>query len=82
MIFKGKDRDIEINFEAYLDLGYWALPISICFIPTPHVSILEGGWAIILRVGCLSFSWEVWKWKHEVVDVNDSVEDILGGLLE
>ncbi len=76
MLFRGKDQDFEIDFGANIDLGYWALPVSICSISTPIVGCLDGGWALILRVLCFQFSWEIWKWKHGVTDVNDSIKNI------
>lgn len=79
MLFKGKDQDIETEFEASVDLGYWALPVSICFIPTPIVGCLDGGWALILRVLCFQFSWVIWKWSHETTDTETSFEDLLNG---
>ncbi|KKM91705.1 hypothetical protein LCGC14_1225780 [marine sediment metagenome] len=79
MLFKGKNLDYEINFEANVDLGYWALPVSICFILTPAVSCLDGGRVLILRVLCFQFSLELWEWKHEVIDVGTSIEDIIDG---
>ncbi len=80
MLFKGKNLDYEIEFEACVDLSFWALPVSVCLIGLPGISCLSGGWAFILRILCFQISLEVWKWrKHKVVDINDSIEEIFNG---
>ncbi len=78
MLFKGKDRDIEIEFEACVDLDFWALPASICFI---HIQVGLAGYVFhtLLRILCFQFSWEIWKWSHEATDVNDSIEELFNG---
>ena len=76
MIFKRKNFDYELEFEASIDFGFWALPCSICFIHMPKVGSLDGGFCILLRIFCFQFSWEIWKWAHEVTDVNDSIEEL------
>ncbi len=79
MLIKGKDRDTAIAFEADIDLDFWSLPASICRIKMPVVGGLDGGLALILRVLCFQFSWEIWKWSHEVTDVGNSIEDLFNG---
>ena len=76
MLIKGKDRDTEISFEACVGLGFWALPVSICFIRMPRAGSLNGGWSFIFHILCFQFSWEIWKWAHEVVDVGNSIEEL------
>ena len=76
MLFKGKDRDLEIDFEANIDLSFWALPVSICLTSIPKVSCLNGGWALILRILCFQFSLELWKWKHEITDTGSSIKNL------
>ena len=76
MLFKGKNLDYEIEFEASIDLSFWALPVSICLTSIPGINCLSGGWALILRVLCFQFSLELWKWNHETVDVETSIEGI------
>ena len=80
MLIKGKDRDIEITFEASVDLGFWALPASICFI---GMQIGDGGrvFHTLIRILCFQFSWEIWKWDwtEEVTDVENSIEELFNG---
>ncbi len=76
MLIKGKDRDTEITFETCADLGFWVLPLSICFIHMPKVGSLAGGLEFILRILCFQFSWEIWKWEHEITDVENSIEEL------
>lgn len=82
MLFKGKNQDYEIDFEANVDLGYWALLVSICHINMPKIGCLDSGHALILRVLCFQFSWELWKWgeNREITDVETSIEEILDEL--
>ena len=77
MLFKRKDLDYEIDFEANVSLSFWALPISICFTSIPYVPTMCGAWALILRVLCFQFSLELWEWDHETVDVGTSIEDMI-----
>lgn len=79
MLIKGKNYDYELDFETSLDWGFWALPVSICFIEMPHVGSIVGGGSFLLRILCFQFSWEVWKWSHEVTDVGNSIEELFNG---
>jgi hypothetical protein len=81
MLIKGKNssQDTEINFEAGIDLGFWALPVSICWISKPKLYCLSGGFDILFRILCFQFSWGIWKWDHEVIDVGNSIEELFNG---
>ncbi len=79
MVFKRKNYGIEIAFGANIDLGFWALPCSICFIKMPQVGSLDSGFHTLLHILCFQFSWEIWKWSYEITDVNDSIEELLNG---
>ncbi len=82
MIFKGKDCDIEITFEANIDLGFWSIPLSIGVINITFGNLLDRGCILILRVLCFQLSWEIWKWSKEITDVETTtVEDLFDGQL-
>ncbi len=80
MVFKTKKYEYDIDFGTYYDLGFWALPLSICWINIPQCHGLDKGFHILVRVLCFQFSCEMWRWDHgEVVDVNDSIGDMIDG---
>ncbi len=80
MLIKGKNFDVEITFEANLDLGFWSIPLSIGVINIRLGSHqLDRGRILILRVFCFQFSWEIWKWSHEVTDIGNSIEELFNG---
>ncbi len=76
MIIKRKNRDLEIIFEANPDLGFWSIPLSIGVINITFGNLLDKGCILILRILCFQFSWEIWKWSHEVTDIGNSIEDL------
>ena len=80
MVFKRKNYDIEINFDANVDLSFWALPVSICFL---RMQIGSGGrvFHTLIRILCFQLSWEIWRWNwtDEVTDIDNSVEDLFNG---
>ncbi len=79
MIFKRKNYDYEVEFDGCVDPGFWSIPLSIGGINITFGNLLDIGCILILRILCFQFSWEIWKWSHEVTDVNYSIEDITNG---
>ena len=72
-----QDRD-KIDYEFNIDLRFWSLPFSICYVPTPAIGkTLEGGGVVCFRVLCFQLVVEWWNWADEVTDINDSIEEIL-----
>ena len=76
MLFKRKNYDYEFDFEVDIDFGFWALPLSMCFIKMPRVGSLDSGFHSLLRFFCIQFSLEIWKWSHKVTDVDKSIDKI------
>ena len=77
MNFKGKDYTYELEFGGCVDLGFWSLPFSICYVQMSTIVCLKGGWSIVIRCLCFQFSIEMWKWGKEIVDVGNSIEDLI-----
>ncbi len=79
MLIKRKNYDYELDFDFDIDFGYWALPVSICFIHMPEVGSLNSGFHTLLRIFCFQFSWEIWEWSHEVTDVDYPIGRLFDG---
>lgn len=80
MMFKHKEFQYELECGAGIDLGFWALPLSICWIRIHKLCCLDGGFHLLFRFLCVQFSIECWKWSGGAVDVETTtVEDMING---
>ncbi len=79
MIFKTKKYEHDLGCSFNADFHFWGLPFSIFLITTPPVGCLAGGWHIIFRFLCFSFSVGDQWWSEIITDVGDSIGDIIDG---
>jgi len=77
---KNRQEGDTIDYDFSIDLRFWSLPFSICYIPTPAIGkTLLGGGAVCIRILCFQLAVEWWNWTDEVTDINDSVKELFNG---